>query len=83
MKISVPVEIGTPTINLMLPASIPLMCDGAEAERLFGISTGTLAKLRKAHKNFPVKLIGGGVRYLVPDLYVWLRDYPEVTIPTD
>lgn len=83
MRISVPVEVESPTINIIFPDDMPLMCDGAEVERRFGISAGTLAKLRKVHKDFPVKCIGRGVWYLVPDLYAWFRDYPEPIIPTD
>jgi len=40
MRMTVPIEVQvpTPTINITLPASIPLMCDGDEAARIFGIS---------------------------------------------
>ena len=83
MKINIPVDVGTPTINITLPVGTPMMCDGAEAARLFGISVGTLANLRKHHRDFPVKCIGGGVRYLVPELYAWFREYPDAVIPTE
>lgn len=83
MRVPVTVEVDTPVVNITLPSSLPLMCDGPEAARLFGISTGTLANLRKHHRDFPVKRVGESVRYLVPDLYAWFRDYPEATIPTE
>lgn len=79
----VPIEVSVPTtVNITLPTSIPLMCDAEEAERLFGVSRTTLWELAKTHPDFPVKSIGRGVRYLVPDLYVWFRDYPGRAIQT-
>ena len=81
MRFNVPVEVENPTITITLPPDIPLMCDGAEAARLFGISPGTLNNLRKRHKNFPARCIGSGVRYMVPELYAFFRDYPGGVIP--
>ena len=78
----VPVEVEVPTINITLPTSIPLMCDATEAERLFGVSRTTLWELARTYPDFPVKSIGRGLRYLVPDLYAWFRDYPDRAIPT-
>lgn len=83
MRVPVMVEVDAPVVNITLPPSLPLMCDGTEAARLFGISTGTLAKLRRQHRDFPVRLVGDSVRYLVPDLYAWFRDYPGATVPTE
>lgn len=82
MKVNVPLEIGAPVIRIEMPPTMPLMCDGAEAGRLFGLSAGTLKKLERTHRDFPVKRIGGAVRYMVPELYAWMRDYPG-DIPTE
>ena len=81
MKVPFEVDVSTPTINITLPTSIPLMCDAAEAESLFGISRTTLWDLARAYPDFPVNSIGRGVRFLVPDLYAWFRDYPDKVIP--
>jgi len=83
MRVPVTVEVDTPVVNITLPANMPLMCDIDEASRLFGISPRTFAALRKQHKDFPVKHVGRGVMYLVPDLYAWFRDYPGAVIPTE
>lgn len=69
--------------GITLPAGTPLMCDVDEAARLFGISRTTLYGLAKAYPNFPVKKVGSGVRYLVPDMYAWFRDFPDRTIQTE
>lgn len=84
MRMTVPVEVNvdTPTINITLPMGTPLMCDGREAARLFGISERNLANLRKNYSDFPVRKVGASVKYLVPDLYAWFRDY-EGTIETE
>ena len=85
MRMTVPVEVNVPTpnITISLPSNIPLMCDGEEAARVFGISKRTLEDLRKVHPDFPVKCVGRTVKYLVPDLYAWFRDYPGERIPTE
>lgn len=85
MRMTVPIEVQvpTPTINITLPASIPLMCDGDEAARIFGISRRTLEQMQKTHPDFPVKRVGRSVNYLVPDLYAWFRDYPDRKIPVE
>lgn len=69
--------------GITLPAGTPLMCDVDEAARLFGISRTTLYVLAKTYPDFPVKTVGRGVRYLIPDLYVWFRDFPDRTIQTE
>lgn len=71
----IPVDVGTPTINITLPQGTPLMCDGREAARLFGISERSLAALRRNYRDFPVRKVGASVKYLIPDMYVWFRDY--------
>lgn len=83
MRINVPVEVESPTINITLPTSVPLMCDANEAARLFGVSPKTLATLRHAYADFPVKSVGRSVMYLVPDLYAWFRDFPGQKIATE
>lgn len=83
MRINVPVDVVTPNITITLPANVPLMCDVNEAARLFGVSTGTLANLRRAYKDFPVKSVGRSVMYLVPDMYAWFRDFPAQKIATE
>ena len=77
MKMTVPVnfEIPTPTINITLPTNTPLMCDIKEAAKLFTVSERTLITLRQRYKDFPVRKVGSTVKYLVPDLYAWFRDY--------
>ena len=84
MRTTIPlaVELPTPTLHIQLAPETPLMCDGDEAAKLFGISVRTLAALRQHHRDFPVRKIGGAVRYLVPDLYAWFRDYGG-DIPTE
>lgn len=69
--------------EIALPVGTPLMCDVDEAARLFGISRTTLYGLAKAYPDFPVRKIGSGVRYLVPDLYAWFRDFPDRSIETE
>lgn len=76
MRVPLEIEVPTPQITITLPTNVPLMCSADEASRLFGLSRKTLDSLRKAHSDFPVKKIGHGVLYLVPDLYAWFRDYP-------
>ena len=63
-----------------LPANTPLMCDAEEASRLFGISRTTLYGLARQYPDFPAVTVGRGVRYLVPDMYVWFRNYRDVHI---
>ena len=84
MRTTIPlaVELPTPTLHIQLAPETPLMCDGDEAARLFGISTRTLINLQQRHKDFPVRKVGRLVRYLIPDLYVWFRDFGG-DIPTD
>ena len=79
----VPVEVEIPEIKISLPNNLPLMCDIDKVIELFGIGKTTLVKLRKNHPDFPCRTIGRSVLYLVPDLYVWLRDYPGGQIPTE
>lgn len=76
MKVTVPVEVSvpTPTINIVLPADAPLMCDVKTASKLFGLSERELTDLRKRNKDFPARKIGRTVRFLVPDLYAWFRE---------
>lgn len=50
--------------------------------RLFSISERNLANLRKNYSDFPVRKVGASVKYLVPDLYAWFRDY-EGAIETE
>ena len=69
--------------GITLPAGTPLMCDVEEAAKLFGISRTTLYGLVKLYPDFPVKMVGRGVRYLVPDMYAWFREFPDKTIPTE
>lgn len=76
MRVPIEIEVPTPTVTITLPSNIPLMCDADEAERLFGLSRKTMDVMRRNHKDMPVKKIGHSVRYLVPDLYAWFRDYP-------
>ena len=66
-----------------LPAGTPLMCDVDKAAELFGVSRTTLYEMAKKYPDFPIKKIGRGVRYLVPDTYKWFRDYPDRVIPTE
>lgn len=77
MRMTVPVEVNvdTQTINITLPMGTPLMCDGKEAARLFGVSERSLASLRRNYRDFPVRKVGASVKYLVPDLYAWFRDF--------
>ena len=77
------IEVPAQTINLTLPASIPLMCDVEQACQLFGLGKTTFDALRKAHSDFPVRKIGRNVMYLVPDLYAWFRDFPDGRIETE
>ena len=67
--------------GIALPENTPLMCDAKRVQELFGIGKTTLDELRK-YNDFPVKKIGRSVWYLVPDLYAWLRDYPDRVIQT-
>ena len=76
MRVPVEINVPTPVVTITLPTNVPLMCGADEASRLFGLSRKTLETLRKAHRDFPVKKVGHGVLYLVPDLYTWFRDYP-------
>ena len=69
--------------EVTLPTGTPLMCDVDEATRLFGISRTTLYGLAREYPDFPVKKVGSGVRYLVPDMYAWFRDFPDRTIATE
>ena len=79
----VPIEVEVPaTVNITLPADTPLMCDADKATKLFGVSRSTLYGLAKTYPDFPAKHVGHGLRFLVPDLYAWFRDYPEQTITT-
>ena len=71
------------TESIALPAGTPLMCDAEAAAKLFGISRTTLYGLAKAYPDFPAKKVGSGVRYLVPDLYAWFRNYPDKSIETE
>ena len=68
--------------DVMLPEKTPLMCDVDKAVELFGVSRTTLYGLAKKYDNFPVKRIGRGIRFLVPDTYRWFRDFPG-DIPTE
>ena len=83
MKVPFEIEVPTPTVNITLPTNTPLMCDADQAAKLFGLSKTTLYGLTKAHPDFPAKAVGRGVRYLVPDMYAWFRDYPGSKIPTE
>ena len=65
----------TDSYPVILPPDTPLMCDVERAEQLFGLSRTTLYGLAKTYPDFPVRVIGRGVRYLVPDLYMWLRNF--------
>ena len=76
MRVPLEIEVPTPQITITVPTNVPLMCSADEASRLFGLSRKTLDSLRKTHGDFPVKKVGHGVLYLVPDLYAWFRDYP-------
>lgn len=85
MHVHVPLEVDVPApvININLAPGTPLMCDGEQAAKLFGVSKRALESLRKHNPDFPVRHIGTAVRYLVPDLYAWLRDYPDRRIPLE
>lgn len=83
MKVNIPVEVGAPIINITLPANVPLTCDINKATELFGVGETTLRKLIKKNADMPVKKIGEKLIFLVPDMYAWIRDFPESRIPTD
>ncbi len=83
MRFNVPIEVEQPTVLLTMPKEMPLMCDTDEAERLFGLSRNTLDALRKKHPGFPARKIGGAIRYLVPEMYAWFRDYPGASVPLE
>lgn len=83
MKFNVPIEVENPSVQLTLPKEMPLMCDADEAGRLFGLSRTTLDALRRKHPDFPARKIGGGIRYLVPEVYAWFRDYPGASVPLE
>ena len=76
MRVPIEVNVPTPNITITLPVNVPLMCNEDEAEKLFGLKKRTLYTMRMTHKDMPVKKIGKSVRFLVPDLYAWFRDYP-------
>lgn len=80
MTVPIELNVPTPVVNITLPENVPLMCDARGVEKIFGISRTTLWELAKMHPDFPVRSIGRCVRYMVPDLYAWFRDYPERTI---
>ena len=61
----------------------PLMCDADKAAELFGIGKTTLNTLRRMYPDFPVRKIGRGVWYLVPDMYEWFKNFPGGIIPTE
>lgn len=63
--------------KITLPANTPLMCDAEEASRIFGIGRTTLYMLARQYPDFPAVTVGRGVRYLVPDMYAWFRDFPD------
>lgn len=83
MRVPIEVEVPAVNISITLPANVPLMCGVDDAAKLFGMSRDTLEKLSRIHPDIPVKAVGRSVKYLVPDLYAWFRDYPEKRIPTE
>lgn len=83
MKQMLEVDIPTPVLNLTLSPETPLICDVGKAVELFGIGKTTFEALRNTYPDFPVRLVGRSVRYLVPDIYAWFRDFPNREISID
>ena len=85
MRTTIPIEVEVPSIimNLTLPQDTPLMCDGETASKLFGLSQRTLTRLARQYPDFPVRRIGSCVRFLVPDMYAWFRDWQDGIIEVD
>lgn len=83
MKQMLEVDIPTPTLNVSLATDTPLICDVEKAAQLFGVGKTTLESLRMMYPDFPVRKIGRCVRYLVPDIYAWFRDFPCRNIPIE
>lgn len=83
MKVPLEIDIPAATININMPTDMPLMCDVDRAAELFGVSKTTLNALRRLHPDIPVRKIGRDVRFLVPEMYAWFRDYPGGKIPTE
>lgn len=83
MRQTVEIDVPTPVLKLTLSPEMPLMCDIDRAVELFGIGKTTLETLRNNYHDFPVKQVGRSVRYLVPDMYAWFRDFPERKIPIE
>lgn len=83
MKQMLEVDIPTPVLNLTLSPETPLICDVDKAVELFGIGKTTFETLRSLYPDFPVKQVGRSVRYLVPDIYAWFRDFPDRKIPIE
>lgn len=83
MKQMLEIDIPTPVLNLTLSADTPLVCDVDKAVELFGVCKTTLDELRNQYPDFPVRQIGRSVRYLVPDVYAWFRDFPTRKIPIE
>lgn len=83
MRQTVEIDVPTPVLKFTLSPEMPLMCDVDRAVELFGIGKTTLETLRNTYHDFPVKQVGRSVRYLVPDMYAWFRDFPERKIPIE
>jgi len=82
MLMQIPVEVGTPVVNITvnLAPGDPLGVDAKEAARRFGISETTLYKLRRQEPDFPSYKVGTAVRFLLPEVYAWFQTHPDTTM---